>query len=53
MGQILVKHGEKSKIAAIFGVSLVTVRDALNGKTKSDLSTKIRKEAVDRGGVES
>ncbi|MDD3079664.1 MAG: hypothetical protein PHH37_11260 [Paludibacter sp.] len=53
MGQILVKHGEKSKLATFFGVSLVTIRDALNYKTQSELSRKIREKAIERGGKES
>lgn len=53
MAEILVKHGERKEIAKLFAVSHVTVRDALKGRTKSELSKKIRKIAVERGGKES
>lgn len=53
MAEILVKHGEiREKIAKTFGVSRVTVRDALKDRTKSDLSRKIRKMALENGGKE-
>lgn len=50
---VLTKHGEKQKIAVLMGVSRITVKDALSGKTNSELSKRIRKIAIDRGGKES
>ena len=50
---VLTKHGEKQKIAMLMGVSRITVKDALSGKTNSELSKRIRKIAIDRGGKES
>ena len=48
---VLVEAGEKTKLAKLFGVSGLTVRRALNGKTQSDLAKQIRATAVLRGGV--
>lgn len=52
MKKVLVAHGEKGELAKIFQVSLVTVRDALNGKTHSELAARIRQAAIRRGGME-
>lgn len=53
MNEILVKHGGiRSEIAKTFGVSAVTVRSALKGRTQSELALRIRKMAVEHGGVE-
>jgi DeoR/GlpR family transcriptional regulator of sugar metabolism len=52
MGKILVRHGEKMELAKLFGVSTVTVRSALNEVTQSELSKRIRKAAIQRGGAE-
>ncbi len=53
MKAILTKHGEKQKIAKLMGVSHITVKDALSGKTNSELGRRIRKLAIERGGKES
>ena len=52
MSEILTKHGERGYLAKLFGVSLVTVRSALKGHTKSPLAQRIREEAKARGGME-
>lgn len=53
MKEILVKHGKiRKEIAEIFGVSAVTVRDALKGRTRSELAIRIRKVAIEKGGKE-
>jgi DeoR/GlpR family transcriptional regulator of sugar metabolism len=52
MNRVFVSHGEKKELMKIFGVSHVTVREALNGNLGSKLAAKIRKAAVERGGVE-
>jgi len=52
MGKIIVDHGEKKKLMTLFQVSHVTIREALAGRTKSQLSTKIRTAALERGGIE-
>ncbi len=52
MGTILTAHGDKKELMKIFKVSHVTVREALRGTIESDLSKKIRKAAIERGGVE-
>lgn len=52
MSKILVSNGEKGELVRIFNTSYPTVRDALNGKTKSVLSYKIRQAALERGGME-
>jgi DNA-binding FadR family transcriptional regulator len=52
MKQILVAVGEKKALRDIFGVSQPTVRDALKGTRVSHLGLRIRREAINRGGVE-
>lgn len=52
MGKILTKHGEREQLAKLFRVSRPTVNSALRGATKSALAKKIRKVAIDRGGME-
>lgn len=52
MGEILMKHGERREIAKILNVSEVTVRNALKGRTHSELSGRIRRLAIQRGGIE-
>jgi len=52
MSKILVLHGEKKELMRIFKVSHVTVRESLNGRLSSPLALKIKKAAVERGGVE-
>lgn len=52
MNEILTKHGERRYLAKLFGVSMVTVRNALRGTTKSNLTEKIRAAAIERGGME-
>ncbi len=51
--EILVPLGVKTELKKIFETSYPTVRGALNGKTNSDLSRRIRHAAISRyGGVE-
>lgn len=52
MVKVIVDHGEKKELIKIFKVSHVTVREALSGKLNTPLAIKIRKAAVERGGVE-
>ena len=49
--QILLPHGKKKEIAAMCGVSTVTLWKALTGKTNSDKAKKMRKIAIENGGV--
>ena len=51
MARVLVEHGEIVKLAQLLGVARKTVREALSGQTNTDLAKKIRKVALDRGGV--
>lgn len=46
------KHGERRDIAKILNVSEVTVRNALKDRTQSELSERIRRLAIQRGGIE-
>lgn len=48
--KIIMPLGERQKLARDFGVSLPTVRSALNGITRSELAGQIRAEALRRGG---
>ncbi len=52
MGKILTELGEKKELMKIFGVCHVTVREALRGNNDTKLCRKIRKAAIERGGVE-
>lgn len=52
MEKILTESGEKKALMKIFNKSHVTVRRALKGETNTDLAKKIRKAAIERGGVE-
>lgn len=49
--RVFVPHGEKKELMKIFDCSHVTVREALNGNSNSKLAQKIRKAAIERGGV--
>lgn len=49
--KIIMALGERQKLARDFGVSLPTVRSALNGVTHSALAEQIREEALRRGGT--
>ncbi len=51
MERILVDRGERQSLGKLFVVSQLTVRRALNGQTNTELAKKIRKVAIDRGGV--
>ena len=51
MAKILVENGARAYRGKLFGVSQPTIRRALDGKTNTDLAKKIRKVAIDRGGV--
>jgi hypothetical protein len=50
MRKIIVERGEVRKLLKLFGCSDQCVRNALRGSTESDLSQRIRKEALKRGG---
>lgn len=52
MNKILTERGEMKKIAALFNVDRRTVFNALTGVYDSELVRKIRKIAIDRGGME-
>ena len=49
MGKILREPGVVAELAKAFQVTPQTVRLALNGVTKSDLTKRIRKRALDMG----
>lgn len=51
MADIIMKHGERKKLAEKFKVSEVTVRDALKFRTRSSLANLIRKAALENGGA--
>jgi len=50
MKSILVNHGTKKEIMAAFGCTYPIVRAALNFKSNTPLSGKIRKAAINKGG---
>ncbi|MZP67207.1 MAG: hypothetical protein GT597_13795 [Bacteroidales bacterium] len=51
--EILVRMGEKRKLMKLFEVSHVTVRESLRGNVSTELGRKIRKAALERGGIET
>lgn len=51
MARVLVEHGEVVKLAQLLDVARKTVSEALSGQTNTPLARKIRKLAIDRGGV--
>lgn len=53
LNKILVDHKEKTEIMKILETTLPTIRKALNGNCGSEISIKIRKVAIERGGVEN
>lgn len=52
MNEIIVPHGTRDKLVKLFKTSYPTVRAALKGESKSLLSLRIRKGALENGGVE-
>lgn len=52
MNQILVEIGEKKLLCTLLNVSHPTVRRALNGEIDTPIALRIRKAAIERGGVE-
>lgn len=52
MNEIIVPHGIREKLVKLFKTSYPTVRLALKGESKSLLSLRIRKGALENGGVE-
>lgn len=50
--RIITEYGEINEIARIFKKSLPTIRKALRGETQVLGYAKIRKCAIERGGVE-
>lgn len=51
MAKVLVEYGEIAKLSRLLGVARKTVGEALSGQTNTALAQKIRKLALDRGGV--
>jgi hypothetical protein len=51
MKKIIVENGDRLKLMKIFNTTYPTVRSALNFQTNSELACKIRKAALNRGGV--
>lgn len=51
MEEVLVKANEKTELKRIFEVSAPTVRNALSGRSNTKLAQRIRRTAIERGGV--
>ena len=55
--KILYESSDVKKLAEVFGCTRMTIYDALDGKTGSELTLRIRKRAIDMGlrerGVEN
>lgn len=52
MQQIVTDSGVKSRIKRMLGYSYPTIRAALRGESKTVVAMKIRKLAIELGGVE-
>jgi hypothetical protein len=52
MKQILTRFGERKALCEIFEVTMPTVRSALAGSSRTKLAKRIRKAAIERGGME-
>jgi len=52
LNQIVVKHGEKLKLAELLGHGTPFIRLALLGERDTLEALKIRKVAIERGGIE-
>ena len=48
--KIIVPHGKKRQMSRSLGVSMETIRRALNFQTESEESERIRKEALNNYG---
>lgn len=53
LNQIVVKHGEKLKLAELLGHGTPFIRLALLGERDTLEALKIRKVAIERGGFET
>ncbi len=51
--EIFVKHGEKKRLMKLLNTTYPTVATALSDKYHTKLHEKIRKAALNNGGVES
>ena len=51
MKKIVIEHGTRKELMKIFNTTYPTIRGALNYKTDSLLSSKIRQAALNRGGI--
>ena len=51
MAEILMQYGGRRKLAEKFGVSVITVKEALKFRTRSNTANMIRKAALEMGGV--
>ena len=49
---ILIKHSQRKKLMEIFECTYPTIRTALRGNATTKLHFKIRKAALENGGVE-
>jgi hypothetical protein len=52
MGRIFTESREIKRMAELFGVSRMTVHNALRGATEGEMPDRIRAEAIRAGGVE-
>ena len=50
--QIMLPHGKRNELATDFGVSRTTLWKALTGQSDTPVAKKLRKAAIERGGVE-
>jgi hypothetical protein len=52
MTKILIEYGKRKKLMALLNTTFPTVRKALNGAEDTELCRKIRRAALENGGVE-
>jgi len=52
LNRIIVKHGENQKLAELFGHGMPFIRKSLLGERDTLEALKIRRVAIERGGIE-
>lgn len=52
MNRIIVSHGEKKRLAELFNHGMPYIRKALVGEMDTLEALRIRKAALERGGIE-
>ena len=52
LNRIIVAHGERKQLAELFGHGMPFIRKALAGDRETPEALRVRKAAIERGGIE-